>query len=98
MTEAVEGDARRVSAKEARDYAEEEGLLFFETSAKEGTNVQEVFTAIANAIPETQLKGPRGLGAGAGGGAAGGQGRGEDGGRVNLTGHGVQGPNEGCAC
>jgi hypothetical protein len=40
------------------------GLLFFETSAKTGFNVSEVFTAIANAIPETSLKGARGPGAG----------------------------------
>lgn len=55
-----EGDARKVSVKTAKAYAEEEGLLFFETSAKTGERVAEVFTAIANAIPETQLKGPRG--------------------------------------
>lgn len=54
------GDARKVSVKTAKAYAEEEGLLFFETSAKTGERVAEVFTAIANAIPETQLKGPRG--------------------------------------
>ena len=92
----LEGDARKVSTKEARSYAEEEGLLFFETSAKEGTGVQEVFTAIANAIPETQLKGARG-GPGAAGTAAAAQGRGDDG-RVNLTGAGQQGAKEGCAC
>ena len=48
--EAEDGDARKISTKEGRDYAEEESLLFFETSAKSGTNVQEVFTAIANGI------------------------------------------------
>ena len=53
-------DARKVPSKTARAYAEEESLLFFETSAKTGERVAEVFTAIANAIPETQLKGPRG--------------------------------------
>ncbi|KAF2400219.1 hypothetical protein EJ06DRAFT_477036 [Trichodelitschia bisporula] len=59
--EEVEGeDARGVPAAQARSYAEEEGLLFFETSAKTGERVAEVFTAIAGAIPETQLKGPRG--------------------------------------
>jgi len=94
--EAAEGDARKVSTKEARSYAEEEGLLFFETSAKEGTGVQEVFTAIANAIPETQLKGARG-GPGAGAATAGAQGRADEG-RVNLTGTGQQGAKEGCAC
>ena len=91
-----EGDARKISTKEAKSYAEEEGLLFFETSAKEGTGVQEVFAAIAGAIPETQLK-SSGRGAGAGTAIGGGtQGRGDEG-RVNLTG-GQQGVKEGCAC
>jgi Ras-related protein Rab-5C len=84
-------DARRVPTKTAKAYADEEGLLFFETSAKTGQNVAEVFTAIANAIPETSLKGPRGVG---------GQtnlGRSEDA-RVNLGNTRVEGPKEGCAC
>lgn len=83
-------DARRVPTKTAKAYADEESLLFFETSAKTGTNVAEVFTAIANAIPETSLKGPRGVG---------GQtnlGRQEE--RVNLVGGRTEGPKEGCAC
>ena len=58
------GDARKISTREAKSYAEEESLLFFETSAKTGTNVAEVFSAIANAIPETSLKGARGAGGG----------------------------------
>ncbi|KAF2637267.1 ras-domain-containing protein [Massarina eburnea CBS 473.64] len=84
-------DARRVPAKTAKAYADEEGLLFFETSAKTGQHVAEVFTAIANAIPETSLKGPRGVG---------GQtnlGRQEDA-RVNLGSARAEGPKEGCAC
>lgn len=91
------GDLRKVSQKEGRDYAEEEGLLFFETSAKTGFNVQDVFTAIANAIPETQMKGSRG---GPGGAASGGQavlGQGAE--RVSLTGpRGEVGAKEGCGC
>ena len=47
-----EGPARKVNTDEAKTYADEEGLLFFETSAKTGHNVSEVFTAIANSIPE----------------------------------------------
>lgn len=87
------GDARKVSTKEGRDYAEEEGLLFFETSAKTGVNVQEVFTAIANAIPETQMKGTKSPGAtGTGTGQTN---LGAD--RVNLNQRG-EGPKEGCAC
>ncbi|KAI7214284.1 putative rab GTPase Vps21/Ypt51 [Hortaea werneckii] len=64
---------RKISVQEAQQYADEEGLLFFETSAKSGLNVNEVFTAIANAIPETSLKGARG------GATAGGRGLGESG-------------------
>lgn len=89
-----EGSARKVTTKEARDYAEEEGLLFFETSAKTGLNVQEVFTAIANAIPETQMKGSRG--AGGAGGRQSELGSGTE--RVNLAGPRDAGPKEGCAC
>ena len=90
----VDGDARKISTKEGREYAEEEGLLFFETSAKSGLNVQEVFTAIANAIPETQMKGARGAGPTGGQTALGG---GTE--RVNLTGpRGEVGTKDGCAC
>ena len=90
------GDARKVSTAEAKSYAKEEGLLFFETSAKTGVNVTEVFTAIANAIPESTLKGARGAGSGQGGLGA----RGDtDQSRVNLTGpRGDAGAKEGCAC
>ncbi|GAB1735143.1 hypothetical protein NU219Hw_g211t1 [Hortaea werneckii] len=99
---------RKISVQEAQAYADEEGLLFFETSAKSGLNVNEVFTAIANAIPETSLKGARGGGGGAtagGGGGAGGTqaaiSAGADSSRVNLNarqgGEGAGG-KEGCAC
>ena len=92
--EEADGDARKVSTAEAKSYAEEEGLLFFETSAKLGTNVTEVFTAIANAIPETSLKGVRGPGASQ---AAVGRGT-EDQSRVNLNGPRDAASKEGCAC
>ncbi|KAI9771966.1 MAG: hypothetical protein M1835_006332 [Candelina submexicana] len=93
------GDARRVSTNEAKGYAEEEGLLFFETSAKTGVNVTEVFTAIANAIPETSLKGARGSGAVGGQSTLGARGGDGDQSRVNLTGpRGDAGAKEGCAC
>lgn len=92
------GDARKISTREASSYAEEEGLLFFETSAKTGVNVSEVFTAIANAIPETSLKGPRGPGAAAGAGSALGAGRPGDDTRVNLRDRGAEAESDGCAC
>ncbi|KAI7184944.1 hypothetical protein D0869_14631 [Hortaea werneckii] len=98
---------RKISVQEAQQYADEEGLLFFETSAKSGLNVNEVFTAIANAIPETSLKGARG-GATAGGGGGSGAGgtqaaisAGADSSRVNLNarqGGDGAGAKEGCAC
>ncbi|KAL9124075.1 MAG: hypothetical protein Q9217_006560 [Psora testacea] len=95
-TQGTEGDARKISTKEGRNYAEEEGLLFFETSAKSGANVQEVFTAIASAIPETQMRNSRtGAAGAAAGGGGGGAALGSD--RVTLTG-GREGPKEGCAC
>ena len=86
------GDARKVSTEEAKTYAEEESLLFFETSAKTGVNVTEVFTAIANAIPETSLKSARGPG------AANAAGRGAEEQRVQLGGPRNTGSKEGCAC
>ena len=90
------GDARKISTQEGRTYAEEEGLLFFETSAKSGVNVQEVFTAIANAIPETQMKTSRGAAGAQGAGGAGQTALGAD--RVNLTSGQNDGAKEGCAC
>lgn len=88
------GDARKVSTEEAKAYAEEESLLFFETSAKTGHNVTEVFTAIANAIPETSLKSTRGAGAGAGASSR----AGEEQQRVQLGAPREGGAKDGCAC
>lgn len=68
----LEGDgnnSRAISTEEAKAYAEEEGLLFFETSAKTGENVQEVFEGIANAIPENALKGKGPIGGRSAGGS-----------------------------
>ncbi|KAK4639663.1 Vacuolar protein sorting-associated protein 21 [Podospora bellae-mahoneyi] len=84
-------DARKVTIEEAKSYAEEEGLLFFETSAKTGYNVTEVFTAIANAIPETSLKTARGPGASSTAARTEEQ-------RVNLNGPRDPNAKEGCAC
>lgn len=85
-------DARKVSTEEAKTYAEEENLLFFETSAKTGVNVTEVFTAIANAIPETSLKSSRGPGASSAAGRA------TEEQRVQLGGPRNPDSKEGCAC
>lgn len=86
------GDARKVPTEEAKAYAEEESLLFFETSAKSGVNVSEVFTAIANAIPETSLKSARGAG------TANTASRTGDEQRVNLGNPQEGGSKDGCAC
>uniref|UniRef100_A0A7S3YFV0 Uncharacterized protein n=1 Tax=Lotharella globosa TaxID=91324 RepID=A0A7S3YFV0_9EUKA len=43
---------RKVDAKEAKAYADENGCIFFETSAKTGANVQEIFVAIAQKLPK----------------------------------------------
>ncbi len=50
--EEIEG-ARKVSIDEGKTLAEEENLLFFETSAKTGLNVNKVFTTIGEKIPDT---------------------------------------------
>ncbi|CAG8599651.1 630_t:CDS:10 [Funneliformis mosseae] len=47
--------ARRAIDSEARTYASDTGLLFFETSAKTASNVNELFTSIARQMPLEQL-------------------------------------------
>jgi len=53
---------RMVDHDEAYTYAEENGLLFMETSAKTAMNVTDIFLAIAKKLP----KGEQGAGAGQG--------------------------------
>lgn len=43
-------NGRQVSYEEGKEYANETGALFFETSAKTGAGVQELFTEIGNTI------------------------------------------------
>jgi small GTP-binding protein len=45
-------DKRKVDPSEAQLYAEENGILFMETSAKSALNVNEVFVAIARKLPK----------------------------------------------
>lgn len=47
-------DKRAVTTHDAQTYANEAGLLFFETSAKTAENVKELFTAIAKKLPIEQ--------------------------------------------
>ena len=91
------GDARKISTREAKSYAEEESLLFFETSAKTGANVAEVFSAIANAIPETSLKGARGASGGGTQAALSGAANRAEEARVNLAERTKQ-QKDNCAC
>jgi len=44
-------DVREIPKEEAQAYATEAGLLFFETSAKTGEGIVEIFTEIAKKIP-----------------------------------------------
>ncbi len=45
--------ARQVEGTMAKSYAEENGLIWMETSAKTGVNVNELFVAIAKKLPKT---------------------------------------------
>ncbi|KAF8559223.1 GTP-binding protein ypt5 [Imleria badia] len=58
-----EESLRQVPREEAQAYATEAGLLFFETSAKTGEGIVEIFTEIAKKIPiEHILASTRGAG------------------------------------
>lgn len=75
---------RQVPREEAEAYAQEAGLLFFETSAKTGEGIVEIFTEIAKKIPIEQILASSRGGAGRAGAAAGrGGASGQEGG-VNL--------------
>jgi Ras-related protein Rab-5C len=44
-------DKRKVDSDEAREFARENNMLYFETSAKEGTGVEKVFQEVAKKVP-----------------------------------------------
>lgn len=45
-------DQREVTVEEAKQYAEENDLLFMECSAKSASNINEIFTEIAEVLPK----------------------------------------------
>lgn len=47
-------NSRAVECDEAQAYADENGLLFMETSAKTAKNVNEIFLAIAKKLPKNE--------------------------------------------
>lgn len=79
--------ARKVSIEEGQRLADEESLLFFETSAKSGHNVNEVFMAIGQRIPDKKDTDLRGAGPLVGG----------DTGRVDLSSR-AGATDGGCQC
>ena len=44
-------EKKQVSSHESREFCDEQGLIFYEVSAKSGANVQEVFMTIAKKLP-----------------------------------------------
>jgi len=57
----LQSTGRKVSYQEAYRYAEENNLLCFETSARTGECVKEVFEALGEKLPRTeqQIQVPR---------------------------------------
>ncbi|KAF5101910.1 hypothetical protein D0Z00_000565 [Geotrichum galactomycetum] len=88
---------RKVETREGQELADSEGLLFFETSAKSGLNVREVFMAIAAKIPDSAAAAAnkRVVGGGAAAGGAAGA-TGAD--RIDLANGAGNNANSNCAC
>lgn len=84
-----EDSLRAVSIEEGKKLAEEEGLLFFETSAKTAHNVNEVFIDIGRKIPENLTLNRPGTGA---------TGLSGSDGRIDLSSAPNASTNDSCAC
>jgi len=52
-------ESRKVSADEAREYADKTNLFYMETSAKSGNNVNELFTELARRVPKRSRAPPK---------------------------------------
>jgi len=50
---------RAVTTEDAQTYSDDNNLLFMETSAKSGVNVNEVFVAIAHKLPKSEAPKPK---------------------------------------
>jgi len=53
-----DNNLRRVPTEEAQGYADENGLFFLETSAKDGTHVDRLFEQIAERLPRVEVPQP----------------------------------------
>ncbi|OBA19894.1 ras-domain-containing protein [Metschnikowia bicuspidata var. bicuspidata NRRL YB-4993] len=80
-----EDSLRKVTVEEGQALAEEEGLLFFETSAKSSHNVNDVFVAIGSKIPEAKSTSPDVSVP-------------SEGGRIDLSGNNLRSAASDCAC
>ncbi|KAF7681004.1 Ras-related protein Rab-5A [Astathelohania contejeani] len=56
----LESMGRQVETEEAAAYSAEKGLLFYETSAKTGYNVNKLFGDIADVVPRAEENKPNG--------------------------------------
>jgi GTPase SAR1 family protein len=52
------GNKRQVESREITEYADDNGLIFMETSAKRGDNVKEIFVSIAKQVALKQPVNP----------------------------------------
>jgi GTPase SAR1 family protein len=82
---ASSSSARAVATADAAAYASEAGLHFWETSAKEGTNVAELFADVASRLPTRASAAAAAAAAAAAGAAGGAAPGGNGGGGITLT-------------
>ncbi|KAI5120790.1 hypothetical protein M0805_002417 [Coniferiporia weirii] len=82
---------RQVTQEEAQKYAEEEGLMWGETSAKTGEGVANIFTSLAKKLPQIAAP-PQARGAGTARGAPGARAA------VNLNNTNTSDSQDACNC